>query len=117
MLIRQKQADGIIKEEKVKGEREARYRTEERNNQKDREAFTQFISTMMIQAQHNLSPPIPQSINSGKKSVLNISTILDESTQATIISPVAKINVPNRNHNRLITVITAENKVAPKRQQ
>ena len=76
-------------------------------HQRDREAFTQLISTMMIHAQSNLNQPILQSINSGEKSVLNISTITGESTRAIIVSPVAKINVPNRNHNRLITVTTA----------
>ena len=66
-MIRQKQADERIKEEKVKEEREARYRTGKRNNQKDKEALTQLMYTMMIQAQNNLNQPTPQSINSGKK--------------------------------------------------
>ena len=107
MLIRKKQADERIKEEKVKEEREARYRAEERNNQKYREAFTQLISTMTIQAQNNLNQLMSQSINSGEKSVLNISTITDESTQAIMVSSVTKINVPKKlqqtyhsNHSR-----------------
>ena len=103
-------------EDKAKEEREARYREEERNHQKDKEASTQLMSTM-IQAQNNLNPPIPQSINSGGKSVLNISTITDESIRAMIVSPVTKTNVPHRNHNRLITDTTAEKKVALKRQR
>ena len=88
-----------------------------KTHQKDREAFTQLISTMMIQAQNNLNQPIPQHINSGGKSVLNISTITDESTRPMTVSPVMKTNVPHRNYNRLITDTIAEKKVAPKRQQ
>ena len=75
----------------MREEREALYRTLERNNQKDREAFTQLLSIMMIQAQNNLNQPIPWSINSGEKLVLNISTITDESNRAFIVLPVAKI--------------------------
>ena len=100
-----------------KEERETRYREEERNHQKDREIFTQLMSTM-IQAQNNLNQTIPQSIHSSRKSVLNISTsIVDESTRQMTVSPVSNINVPHRNHDRLIIDTTVEKRVAQKRQR
>ena len=58
-LIRKKQADARIEEGKVGEEREALSRMEERNHQKNKETFTQLISTMMIQAQKTLNLPIP----------------------------------------------------------
>ena len=66
----------------------------------------------------NPTQPVPQSIENASESALNISTITNESRRAIIVSPVAaKNNVPNRNHNILVTVPTAETKVGPKQQR
>ena len=79
--------------------------------------MAQLISTMMTQVQNNQIQPIPQSIDSSERSALNISTFIDESHQAIVVSPATEKNVPNRNHNILVTVPTAGTKVGPKRQQ
>ena len=74
----------------------------------------------MTPAQNNLNQQIPQSINSGEKSVLNISTITaDESSRQMIVSPVSNTYAPHRHHNhdRLITHTTEEQKVTQKQKR
>ena len=67
-----------------------------------------------------MNQTIHQSIYSGEKLVLSISTIkADESSRQMIVSSFSKTDVPHRNHNhnRLITDTTIDKKVAQKRQE
>ena len=84
------------KENRAEEVREARYREEHRNNQKDRETLTQLLSTI-IPVKIEFNQTIPQSIHFSGKSVPNISTITaDESNRQMIVSPVSTTYAPHR---------------------